>query len=301
MDNMRRIGLIGVFFFCMNIISVPLYAKMPVMKFVYMVNYAPFSFYDENGEVIGMQPEIVQSIADRLGIEVVHELYPWERSQQMVKAGKADAMLTTPTVKRFEYAVFAKEETCPHIWNLFIRKGDERMAKLIPTFKGIEDLKKIKLIDFIGNGWTKVFMKKSDGFTNIHSVADPGVISLMLAKGRGDLVISSSSLMNYHAARHGIREQLAEYDIDWPWTRFHLVIQISRKSPWSQTGVIKAMDEVTRKIKEEGVYLQILKKYKSKIAEGYIFKSQLNDNYLTKHGFYADYDKMPKFSLPSVP
>jgi polar amino acid transport system substrate-binding protein len=287
-----------VSFFCINFIAASVYAEMAVMKFVYMENYAPFSFRDENGEIIGIQPEIVQKIVDQLGIKVVHGLYPWERSQEMVKAGKADAMLTTPTATRFKYAMFAKEETCPHIWNLFIRKGNKRMANLIPTFKGIEDLKNIKMIDFIGNGWTKVFMKKSDGFTNLHFVADPGVISLMLVKGRGDLVISSSSLMNYHAERHGIREKLVEYDIDWPWTRFHEVIQISRKSPWAQTGVIKAMDKVAIKIKKEGVYMEILKKYHSKIAKGYIFKSQLDDNYLTKHGFYTEYDNMPSYIPP---
>ncbi len=74
---------------------------------------------------------------------------------------------TTPTSARFEYAVFAKEETCPNIWNLFIRKRDERMAKRIATLKSLEDLKACALTDFIGNGWTKAFMKESDGFANI--------------------------------------------------------------------------------------------------------------------------------------
>ena len=297
MDFLRSTGLVCLFFACISSIVTPLHAEIPVMKFVYMENYAPFTFKNEHGKVIGIQPEIVQYIADQLGITVIHELYPWARSQSMVELGDADAMLTTPTAARFKYAIFAKEETCPNIWNLFVRKGDIKIENRIPTLKNLEDLKQFELIDFIGNGWTKAFMKKTDGFTNIRYVPDPGKLSLMLANGRGDMIISSSTLMNYHAIQHGIEGRIAEYNINWPWTRFHQVIQISRKSPWAKNGVIKAIDEVTRKMKKDGVYMKILKKYKSKVAEGYKFESQLDDSYLTKHGFYDDYDAMPDYKI----
>jgi polar amino acid transport system substrate-binding protein len=260
-----------------------------------MKNYAPFCFENQNGKISGIQPEIVQYIADKLNIKVKHELYPWGRSQIKVKHGHADAMLTTPTPERFEYAIFAKEETCPQIWNLFIRKNDIKMKKAIPSINSLKDLKQYNLIDFIGNGWTQTFMKKSDGFTNIHFVPDPASISLMLVKNRGDLVISSSTLINYHSKNQGIRDQLKEYQINWPWTRFHQVIQVSRKSPWAKTGIIKAIDEATRKMKEEGVYMEILKKYNSPVADGYSFKSQLDDSYIEKHGFYKDYENLPEY------
>ena len=81
MDTLRKTILIGVLFIGLNIIGTPLYAESPEMTFVYMENYAPFCFNGANGNVIGIQPEIVQYIADKLDIKVVHKLYPWERSQ----------------------------------------------------------------------------------------------------------------------------------------------------------------------------------------------------------------------------
>jgi len=296
MGIIRR-AFVVLFFISTSAVVTPLHAEKPIMKFVYMENYASFCFRNEQGDVIGIQPEIVQYIADQLDITVVHELYPWGRSQLMVENGEADAMLTTPTPARFKYAIFAKEETCPNIWNLFVRKGNLRIENRISTLNNLEDLKNFELIDFIGNGWTKAFMKKADGFTNINYVRDPGKLSLMLANGRGDMVISSSSLMNYHAAQQGIEEQISEYDINWPWTRFHQVIQISRKSQWAKTGVIKAIDKITRKMKKDGVYMKILKKYKSKVAMGYKFETQLNDSYLTQHKFYDDYDAMQDYKI----
>ena len=275
-------------------LSFPARGEMPVtLRFVYMEDYAPYCFRSEDGKVIGIQPEIVDDLARRLGIRVEHQLYPWKRSQSLVQQGLADAMLTTPTASRFEYAIFAREETTPNIWNLFIRKGDSRMARAVTALQGLDDLKQYRLLDFLGNGWTETFMKPEDGFTNIEFMNNPAALSLMLANGRGDVVLTSSTVMNYHARQQGVLDKLQEVDIDWHWTRFHQVIQISRASPWAQTGIIKGLDQATRDMKADGTYLRILRKYGSRVADGYPFVSQLDESYLARHGFYAYYDKLP--------
>lgn len=272
--------------------------ELPMLRFVYMENYAPFCFRDENGRVAGIQPEIVQALANRLGMRVVHQLFPWKRAQRMVELGQADAMLTTPTAERFRYAVFAREETTPNLWNIFVRAEDERMNGLVPGFRSLEDLKPYRLLDFQGNGWTHAFMKPEDGFTNIEFVASPALLPRMLVSGRGDLVLMSSAVMNYHARKQGLSDKIREYDIDWTWTRFHQVIQVSRKSPWANTALIKALDQATREIKAEGIYQEILRKYGSRVGEGYPFRSQLDDAYLKSLGFYEDYETLPEYTGP---
>lgn len=272
------------------------YGEVPqTLRFVYMEDYAPFCFRDVNGKVIGIQPEIVDDLARRLGIRVEHSLYPWKRSQALVQQGLADAMLTTPTASRFQYAVFTREETTPNLWNLFIRKGDTRMEKAVEGFRQLEDVKPYRLLDFLGNGWTQAFMKPEQGYTNIDFIPNPASLSVMLANGRGDLVLTSSTVMNYHARNQGVADQIKEIDINWHWTRFHQVIQISRASPWAKTGIIKGLDNAARAMKEDGTYRRILKKYGSRVADGYPFVSQLDEAYLEKNGFYADYDTLPEW------
>lgn len=270
----------------------------PRMTFVYMTNYAPFSFENEQGEVTGIQPEVVENLAKRLGIKVRHELHPWNRSQQLVRQGKVDAMLTTPTAARHEYAVFAREETTPNLWNLFVRKGNTAIIEQLPGLNGLDDLKRFRLLDFLGNGWTKLFMKPSDGFNQIHFLPDPSRLPLMLARGRGDLVITSSEVMNYHANEQGVIDKIEEFDIDWQFTRFHQVIQVSRQSPWLDQGIIKGLDRATREMKVDGDYMAILNKYHSRVGRGYPFKSQLDEAYVQDNGFYENYDTYPEFRRP---
>lgn len=288
-DSLRRVVLL----LCL-LWSAPGHAQEPpALRFVYMENYAPFCFR-ENGKIVGIQPEIVDYLASQLNLRVEHALHPWNRSQAMVQWGEADAMLTTPTAERFAYALFAREETTPNFWHLFYRKNDARMASLVGSFRGLEDLKPYRLIDFLGNGWTARFMSEAQGFTNITFIDDPSRLPLLLVRGRGDLVLSSSALMNYHAKKAGLRDQLRERDLDWPFTRFHQVIQVSRKSPWAKTGLIKALDQATRQMKKDGVYQRILLKYQSPAGSGAPFESDLDAAWLAAQGFYAHYDDLPE-------
>ena len=269
-------------------------AERPVITWVYMADAEPMN-WQENGVAKGIEVEIVQQICDNLGITVKHEFYPWLRAQEMVKSGDADGMMTTPTLTRFEYAVFGKEMTVPEYWNLFIKKGNANIAEQIPALKSVEDLKRFRLLDFLGNGWTEAYMK--EGYT-INRVPRIEQIPAMLAAGREDLSIMSSTWINWWAEKKGISDQIEEHEIDWPMTRFHFVLMLSRKSPWVEQGLIRAMDEELKKMKASGQWQDILRKYKNAHGSGKPFQSHLDDAYLTEKGFYADYDTYPIYVKP---
>ena len=263
------------------------------LTMVYMTDAAPCNWV-EDGVVKGIEPEIVQYVCDRLGIKVVHEFSPWLRAKERVRSGQAEAMPTTPTVERFKYAGFGKENLLPNYWNLFIRKGDTAMAAKVKTFTRLEDLKPYRLVDFAGNGWSAAFMKKENGY-NIRYVTRIEQLPVMLALGRTDILINSSSWINWWAEKKGVADRIAEYDVDWPWTRFHFVFMVSRRSPWVKKGLVRAFDREIRKMKEEGVWQAILRKYKNPHGLGKPFTSTLDAEYEQQGGFYTDYDKYPVY------
>jgi polar amino acid transport system substrate-binding protein len=47
----------------------------------------------QEGDIVGLGPEIVRLIAGRLGHKVHFELYPWARAQAMLAQGKADILV----------------------------------------------------------------------------------------------------------------------------------------------------------------------------------------------------------------
>lgn len=268
-------------------------AASPTVTWVYMADAEPIN-WQENGVAKGIEVEIVEHVLGNLGIKVIHEFYPWQRAQEYVARGKADAMMATPTGVRFQYAAFGKVNVVPNYWNLFFKKGDTKMAQAVTKMTKLEDLKSYKLIDFLGNGWSAAFMRRPGGYM-IHDVTRIEQIPLLLALGRCDLTINSSSWINWWAEKQGVQDQIEEYEIDWPWTRFHFVFMVSRKSPWIDKGLIRAMDQEAEKMKASGVWYKILRKYKNPHGFGKPFVSHLDEEYERQQGFYQDYETYPVY------
>lgn len=261
-----------------------------------MLDAAPLN-WEEDGVAKGIEIEIIEYLLGNLGIHVKHEFYPWERAQNMIKHGKADAMMTTPIVQRFQYALFGKELVYPVQRSLFIKKGNIKMMEKIPELKKLEDLKPFGIVDYIGNGWTKTAMKESNGY-NIQKAARIEQLPIMLALGRGDIAIQSSIWLNWWIKKQGLQNRIVEYPVDWPLTQFHFVFMVSRKSPWVKKGLVRALDEELKRMKRNGIWHEILLKYGSPYGKGKAFHSHLDENYLKKHGFYKDYDHYPIYTSP---
>ena len=140
-------------------------------------------------------------------------------------------------------------------------------------------------------GWI-LFLLVRGGFS-IFEVARLEQIPLMLAYGRADLVINSSSWINWWAEKKGVQDQIQEYDFNWPWTRFHFVFMLSKKSNWVEKGLTRTLDEEEKKMKNAGVWHNLLKKYKNPHGFGKPFTSHIDEKYEQKYGFYTDYDNYP--------
>lgn len=248
----------------------------------------------ENGQPKGIEVEIVQECMDRLGIRVVHEFYPWKRAQMLLRDGALDGIMTMPTSERFGYAVFGRETAYPLYKSIFIRSGNDELARTIRGFTRLEDLKSWRLIDYTGNGWAAEYMKKEDGYV-IDYVTRFEQIPKLLAAGRYPLCICTASWMHWWGSKLGVMKDLREFEADWPNTRFHFVSMVSRKSPWMQKGLVRALDEELRRMKASGKWNAILRKYRDPHGSGRGFRSDLDEQYLQKNGFYSGYDSYPLY------
>jgi len=63
----------------------------------------------QEGEIIGLGPEIVRALAQRTGHTVRFELYPWARAQALIAQGKADILIGPyKTPERQQTMVFSR-------------------------------------------------------------------------------------------------------------------------------------------------------------------------------------------------
>jgi polar amino acid transport system substrate-binding protein len=241
--------------------------------------------WEENGKPMGEQPEIAEYVLSRLGIKARYLFLPWPRAQKLIERGDADLMMTTPSKARFELAAFGKEMTTPNYWNIFVRKGDTATIEKARAFKNLDDLKGFTILDFSGNGWTEAYMKRSEGF-RIDTSAKMEQLVQILVRGRGDLTINSATAVNWFLQKLNLADQVEEIDLAIPATRFQMTFQVSRKSPWFEKGLVRALDIELKKMKDSGEWLKVLQKYRDPYASGRPFESRpVSDD------FYRDYDR----------
>jgi polar amino acid transport system substrate-binding protein len=78
----------------------------------------------QEGEIVGLGPEIVRLIAQRLGHRAIFELYPWARAQALVAQGKADILVGPyKTFERQQLMAFSSLPFYQDQMVFYVRKG----------------------------------------------------------------------------------------------------------------------------------------------------------------------------------
>jgi polar amino acid transport system substrate-binding protein len=102
----------------------------------------------QEGEIVGLGPEIVRLIAERLGHRAIFELYPWARAQALVAQGKADILVGPyKTFERQQLMAFSKLPFYQDQMVFYVRKG--AMQDWNGDYASLAD-ERIAIV----NGWT---------------------------------------------------------------------------------------------------------------------------------------------------
>lgn len=238
---------VAIIFSCLC--STALAASKP-MKIVYFDSYPP-RFWLENGEMKGILVDIISEAADRIGVPLLHEGYPWARAQAMVEAGQADAFITVPTEKRKAYTEVSTEPVIR--FNLYIatQKNNPHLEQL-KKVTDIDGLKPFRLVDYYGNGFAETRLKDH----NIEWVPQISAVYSFLASGKADaLVISDRGF--YDLKRFGYQDQLII--LPQPLNSVSFNLCIGKNSAYK--GILPKIDRVLKQMQEEGRQKSISEKY----------------------------------------
>lgn len=102
------------------------FAKKPTLTVLAMANYPPFSYAHE-GEMVGIDNEVIYEIGKRINVEIKMKYVPWKRLLKTLEWGDADAGFALfYTDERAKYALYAdKEPIHDGSFFLYVRKGAE--------------------------------------------------------------------------------------------------------------------------------------------------------------------------------
>lgn len=241
-----------VWLFIVILSALPSFAEEP-MKMVYFDNYAPFSWLEQN-EMKGILVDVVtEALQNRMGIPLEHKGYPWARAQSLVKENKADAFVTVPTEERRSYTEISSEPALLVTTVMFAKKGSPKIEAL-SRVKTIPDLKDFTIGNYMGNGWGK---KALEGL-NVEWIPTVDQTLAMLIKGRFDVFIDVSPVVNFNLKRLGYQDQIVELPPVLEAITFNLCI--GKTSAY--VDLLPKFDETLRAMRDDGTLQKIYDNYK---------------------------------------
>jgi len=224
------------------------------------IDAAPYIFANSGKRADGIFYDINKNAFRHMGIHLKYEIYPWKRAQMLVKTKQADALITIPTLARLEYLVPSREPVFVMKYKIFTQRDNPNIEK-IKSIRSLSDLKGLKIIDYIGDGWAE------KNLTQYGVEWAPTLTSAckMLAAHRGDVFLQDETMVLY--AIKNIRkslpmsnhdyDNLVSFDVPVSQMEFHLLIR--KDSQYLK--LIPKFDDTIRSMHEDGEIDKIKNKW----------------------------------------
>jgi len=242
--------------------SLPASAKLPDRPFLWAddEDYKPLIYRAVDGESRGVFYEVLTEAFKRMHIPLQNQLYPWSRTQKMVKDGNADGMVTVYTKKRQK--IFQATEPVVIVEeHIFTSKHNPKLHKIL-NIHSLAGLKEFTIVDTTGSGWSKEHLRGM----HVIWVPTPQSALNMIASLRADIY-----LLNNFAGPYFIDEQIQRRDPlykqlqeivmgKYPITTMKYQLLIRKDSPY--VDIIPRFNEVLHQMHKDGTYKRIIEKYK---------------------------------------
>ncbi len=211
---------------------------------------------DENTPMTGIDVEIVQEIARRLGREVVFVRCPWARCLELMKAGEAD--LLSSAYKRPEREEYMLYFGRPFLDTLPIAFYTLKEKKVV--INSYEDIYRLESVGVLRGA---SYFEQFDQDTKVKKfeVASQDQLFPMLLAGRLDAIAGYVPTENYRIKVGGYAGQVELSNYMYAEQAF-VYMTISKKSPLS--AIFEQIDQINTQLVEEGFVQEIVNQYYEK-------------------------------------
>jgi|GEM_PF-1014213 len=221
--------------------------------FVGEEDYAPISF-EENGQVVGISPDILREAFRRMGYKINLQLVPWRRAQEMVVNGEADGFFSPyKTPEREKNYTFTKEPLLIEK-NIFVVRKDSMI-----TYNGdISTLDKYTIGTLIGYATLEKYLEKKL-ITNVDKSSNTEIALNKLASGERnvDLVVNTNYILWYTAKKMNLTNSLKE--LSPPLAEIPSYLAFTKKKDFAE--ILVKFEFELQGMKKDGTYDKIIQKY----------------------------------------
>ncbi|TWG98946.1 cystine transport system substrate-binding protein [Mesorhizobium sp. J18] len=207
--------------------------------------YAPFTYHDESGKLVGFDVEIGEAIAERLGVKAQFLEGKWDGLIAGLDANRYDAVINQVGITEERKQKYDFSE--PYISSkaaLIVRADDD-------SIKGFEDLKGKKAAQSLTSNYGK--MAQEAGAELVATDGFDQSIQLVV-QGRADATINDSlSFLDFKKKQPNAPVKIAATEDEAAYSG----VIIAKGQPELLAAINKALED----IKADGTYQKISEKY----------------------------------------
>lgn len=253
-----------------SILSLNLYrvdALGPTYKILTTPDYAPFEFTNGEGELIGIDVEILQAIARDQKFNVEFNTMPFSSGIQALESNQADGMIASLGITKERQKAFDFSEPYFEVGSMFAVKKESSIDQL-------EDLKGKNVATKIGSQGADIAAKLRDQYGySITTFEDSVNMYQDVIAGNSVAVIEDYPVMAYAAKTKTIDLKLIGEEIE----KMPLGLAVNKGH---NEELLTKFNQGLKNIKDSGEYNKILEKYiGDEVKEvDSTFLGQLTDN-----------------------
>ena len=207
-------------------------------------SFPPYEYVDDNGKIVGIDAEIAQAIADKLGMKLEIKDMEFDSLIPAVKSKSIDLVLAGMTVnEERKQSVNFSDSYSTGVQVVIVKENSE--------IKTVDDLKGKKI--GVQAGTTgDAYCSNDFGEENIKQFSNGSLAVAALANGQVDcVVIDNEPAKNYVAANSGLKILDTEYVTE------DYAIAISKDND----DLLKKVNDALKELKDDGTVGKIVGKY----------------------------------------
>ena len=207
-------------------------------------SFPPYEYVDDNGKIVGIDAEIAQAIADKLGMKLEIKDMEFESLVPAVKAKSIDLALAGMTVTdERKQSVNFSDSYSTGVQVVIVKENSE--------IKTVDDLKG-KKIGVQAGTTSDTYCSEDFGEENVKQFSNGSLAVAALANGQVDcVVIDNEPAKNYVAANSGLKILDTEYVTE------DYAIAISKDND----ELLKKVNNALKELKDDGTVDKIIGKY----------------------------------------
>lgn len=192
---------------------------------------------------VGLFPDLVQLTFSFIpGYTTEYLVVPWSRAQYNIRLGLTDGLLTYPSEKREEYAIFSAKPLFTQNFGHLVYSADNPNIGLIESATSFADLSSLTVVVEKGSQWEEDNIP--DYLERVPGRDMNTMMHLLMLREAGDFLVQPAEDARFIARQLGYSKKLKVRKVEFiPNSQIPFHIGVSRKLP-AAMDVINQVDAV---------------------------------------------------------